>query len=80
MNVTNRYKIKVFFIFLPSFYADPVSGLKRVWRIRYTTQPVRKTGWVGGGSEVDGGWGVEPKESSISSEISSFEGKNFQIN
>ena len=30
-----------------------------------------------GGSEVDGGWGVEPKESSISSEISSFEGKNF---
>jgi hypothetical protein len=45
-------------------YADPVPGLKRVWRIRYTTQPVRMTGRVGGGGIclMDEG-GVKPKES-----------------
>jgi hypothetical protein len=51
-----------YFFFIPSFYADPVPGLKRVWRIRYTTQPVRKTGWVGGGREVDGGGGLNQKK------------------
>ena len=48
MNVKIGLKLGIF-IFLPSFYADPVPGLKRVWRIRYTSQPVRMTGRVGGG-------------------------------
>ncbi len=39
-----KYQISVGIV-----YADPVPGLKRVWRIRNTSQPVRMTGQVGGG-------------------------------
>ena len=45
-----QYSVGIF----PLVYADPVPGLKRVWRIRYTSQPVRMTGRVGGGDMFDG--------------------------
>jgi hypothetical protein len=57
----NHYKHLIFSSIQVSFfgifslvYADPFPGLKRVWRIRYTSQPVRMTGRVGGGGVSDG--------------------------
>ena len=44
-------------------YADPVPPrVKRVWRIRYTSQPVCMTGWVGGGGDGRGWGGLNQKK------------------